>query len=365
MKAKKAASLNNSPPRRDGGGFFLSLILFSLLFIGCTNNDAKIIKEIKIGTHNNNELKIQIDVVSGRDAEVFAEYWPDSIGVKGKMSTFISKKGLLHSLVLCNIIPQTNYSYQIVSIIAGVKNTSKIYTFQSRALPVWLQEQFKYTCTNPELLPGEFKEGLMLMNKRETPGILYMVDYKGQLRWYHMIDGTGFKVTRFTQDTSIISILGKNDEPTSYGSEILEINLLGDTLLHLKKGQGDFQQTIHHEVLKKSKNEIVTLYVDERVMDLSSIGGGRQDTVSSDGILIMDTHGKKLWQWSVFDVMDPLKDPGILKNKKDWTHANSLNYDKDGNFLISFYNNGQIWNCLLYTSPSPRDRQKPRMPSSA
>ena len=25
----------------------------------------------------------------------------------------------------------------------------------------------------------------------------------------------------------------------------------------------------------------------------------------------------------------------------------------------------QVWNCLLYTSPSPRDRQKTRMPSSA
>ena len=25
----------------------------------------------------------------------------------------------------------------------------------------------------------------------------------------------------------------------------------------------------------------------------------------------------------------------------------------------------QSWNCLLYTSPSPRDRQKSRMPSSA
>ena len=26
---------------------------------------------------------------------------------------------------------------------------------------------------------------------------------------------------------------------------------------------------------------------------------------------------------------------------------------------------GQAWHCLLYTSPSPRDRQKSRMPSSA
>ena len=29
--------------------------------------------------------------------------------------------------------------------------------------------------------------------------------------------------------------------------------------------------------------------------------------------------------------------------------------------LISWY----VWACLLYTSPSPRDRQKSRMPSSA
>ena len=29
------------------------------------------------------------------------------------------------------------------------------------------------------------------------------------------------------------------------------------------------------------------------------------------------------------------------------------------------YNYGQDKNCLLYTSPSPRDRQKSRMPSSA
>ena len=30
-----------------------------------------------------------------------------------------------------------------------------------------------------------------------------------------------------------------------------------------------------------------------------------------------------------------------------------------------FNNVAQHWNCLLYTSPSPRDRQKCRMPSSA
>ena len=32
---------------------------------------------------------------------------------------------------------------------------------------------------------------------------------------------------------------------------------------------------------------------------------------------------------------------------------------------IAGYHYYRIWSCLLYTSPSPRDRQKSRMPSSA
>jgi len=319
------------------------LVFILLLCIGCSNNAANIIEEIKIGTHNNNELKIQIDVTTTAAAQVFAEYWPDSLGIKEKMVSRISKTGLVHSLVLTNIIPETNYAYQLTTIRDGVKTVSKTYTFRSRKLPEWLQDQFKYTCTNTEQLPPAFKTGFMLMNKRESPGIAYIVDYKGRLRWYHMIDGTGYKVIHFTKDTSIIGILGKNDEPTSYGSEILEVNLFGDTLLYLKKGQGDLKYSIHHEVLKKNSNEIVTLYVDQRIVDLTAIGGAKKDTINGDGILILDKTGKKIWQWSVFDVMDPLKDPQLLKTKKDWMHANSLNFDTDSNYIISFYNNGQIW----------------------
>ena len=328
---------------------FLIAIFLLVLSVGCKNSGSNIIKEIKIGEHNNNILKIEIDVTTNARAAVFVEYWRDSIGIKEKILSPVSATGLSHVLVLTNIIPQTNYSFDIVTVQDGDTTTSKLYTFTSRALPIWLQDQFKYSSTNEKLLPQIFKEGFMLLNKRETPGIAYIVNYKGELKWYHTVDGTGFKVTHFTNDTSIISILGKNDEPTSYGSEVLEINLFGDTLLHLKKGQGDFKYTIHHEILKRNKKEIVTLYVDERVMDLTSIGGTRKDTVSSDGILIMDRDGKKIWQWSVFDVLDPLKDPQILKTRKDWTHANSLNYDKDGNYLISFYNNGQIWKVDAHT----------------
>ncbi|MEP6712435.1 MAG: aryl-sulfate sulfotransferase [Ferruginibacter sp.] len=311
--------------------------------MGCHNYKANVVKEVRLGLHNNNELKIQLDITTIKSAEVSAEYWADSIKKDIFTSASILPAGLTHRIVLCNIIPETNYSYRLITNQNGIRDTGKIYNFRSVALPIWLQDQFKYSCNQPELLPQKFKDGFMLLNKKETPGIAYIVDYKGRLRWYQVIENTGLKVVHFTKDKTILTILGRNDEPTSYGSEIMEFNMLGDTLIHLKKGQGDFVNTIHHEILKNGKRQLVTIFEDKKIMDLSSVGGSKKDTVSSDGIIVMDSTGKRIWQWSVFDVMDPLKDPNILKTKSDWTHANSLNYDLDSNYIISFYNTGQIW----------------------
>lgn len=319
------------------------ILFFMVAFAGCLNKKGSIVKEIRVGLHNNNELKIQLDVVTNSKADIYAEYWPDSSGMNSKIVSSVSKEPIIHSLILSNILPQTKYSYHIISIKDGKKNVGKTYSFTSPALPMWLQEQFKASDSLNDILPKEFRNGFMLLNKRYAPGIVYIVDYKGRIRWYHMVAGVGFKVVHFTKDQTILSILGTNDEPTSYGSQILEINLNGDTLLNLKKGQKDFTNTIHHEILKNSRNQIVTIYEDKRVFDLSSIGGKKKDTVNGDGIIVMDRTGKKIWQWSVFDVLDPLKDRNLPKNKKDWLHANSLNYDTDSNYIISFYNTGQIW----------------------
>lgn len=318
--------------------------------MGCYNNKGNIVKEIKVGLHNDNELKIQLDVITNSKSDVYAEYWPDSSGMGAKIVSPVSKNALSHSLLLCNIIPQTKYSYHLITIEDGVKNIGKIYSFISPALPLWIQDQFKASADSQHVIPGDFKNGFMLLNKRYAPGVAYIVDYMGRVRWYHMVgSGEGFKVVHFTKDNTILSILGTNDEPTSYGSQIMEINLLGDTVLYLKKGQGDFNETIHHEILRDDKNELVTLCVEKKIMDLRSIGGNEKDTINGDGILIMDKNGKQIWKWNVFDVLDPLNDPHILKNKKDWVHANSLNYDIDSNFIISFYNLGQIWKVDAHT----------------
>ena len=56
----------------------------------------------------------------------------------------------------------------------------------------------------------------------------------------------------------------------------------------------------------------------------------------------------------------------VVKVVKSGNRYNAV--DSDGNKYTSAIRTGmrkKAYNCLLYTSPSPRDRQKSRMPSSA
>lgn len=321
---------------------FFTLLTFVSFLISCSVDNDIAIKEIKIGLHNNNRLKIELNVFTNTPSNAYVQYWVKDDSLK-KFNSQFSTKSDKHRFVLTNIQPKTKYSYVIYFGKDNFATASKTYAFTSEDLPDFLKNQFKAATAADSLLGNTFKDGYILLNKRYTPGVAYLTDYKGRLRWYHMVDNFGFKVINFTKDKTMLSILGSNDEPTSYGSHILEINMLGDTLLHLEKGQGDFKQTVHHEILKNNKGQIVTLVLDKRVFDLSKVGGSKKDTVSGDGILVMDRKGNAVWKWSVFDYLDPLKDKNILKTRKDWVHANSLNYDTDGNYLISFYNTGEIW----------------------
>jgi len=223
-------------------------------------------------------------------------------------------------------------------IAPATLSDKKIFTYSTI-----IKDSFWIDCANLSLLPSVFQQGYVMLYQREEPGSIVLLDVKGNVVWSYQSVNTGFKVVRFTKNHSFLCLTGTKENELGYGNAIVELSLGGDTLLYLKKGQKDFQQTIHHEILLNSKNQVVTLCREERVLNLLSKGGSAKDTVVGDGIMVLDRQGHQIWKWSVFDKLDPLLDNSILKNKKDWMHANSIAFDEDSNYLVSFYNNGQIW----------------------
>ncbi len=316
------------------------LFLIFIGFFGCKSHGR--IESIFQSNPSRNALRFQVDLITTDSLTVQIEYWQKGDSLN-KSFTNASESALKHHFVLTNLLPKHSYEYRILTQQEDYQELSRIYDFSTPDFPIWIQDVFRVLSPDSTVVPSIFQEGYTLLSRRESPGIIFMVDVKGKIRWYHQVNGTGFKTTHFTPNKTILSILGTEAFPTSYGDEILELSLEGDTLFRLKKGEKDFDKTIHHEIILNDKNEIVTLSVEEKILNLSAIGGSKQDTIKSDGIMILDRNGKKVWSWSLFDALDPLSQKNILKEKADWMHANSLKYDTDGNFLISFYNNGQVW----------------------
>ena len=90
-------------------------------------------------------------------------------------------------------------------------------------------------------------------------------------------------------------------------------------------------------------NNIHTLFRDTKPYDMTDIDGTGLDTLGGDGILVMDKTGNEIWRWSVWDMWDIENDPFIGRFKYDRFHMNALNFDTDGNYLVSVAIEDQIW----------------------
>lgn len=315
---------------------------FFILFSGCRTNCGVKLVSVSEQPSIGNVLMKKIAVACDKEADLFIRYWEKGNHAKVFSSPLSSdKKEHLFSLLFLK--PAQTYEYEIVarheeceSVISGVS------MFGTKEIPLEIQEMVMPADMQAPL-PELFSKGFSLIARRDLPGQVYIVNAKGDIVWYYTIRDAGFKVAHFTKNATILSIVAPLSYPTSYGDEILEISLAGDTVFHLKKGEKGLDKTIHHEVFYNNAQQLVTLTLEKKVVDLSSVGGAGTDTVTGDGILILDSKGNKVWSWSVFDVLDPKTDPHILKDKADWLHANSLSIDTDGNYLLSFYLSGQIW----------------------
>jgi arylsulfate sulfotransferase len=302
----------------------LYYLFLSVSFLtGACNPDQ--IDKIHGHFHPQNRLIYLIDFTLKTPGEAFIEYWirEDSM----KRYTELSPVSMNHRISVYNLLPDTRYDYQI-----RIKQMDQI----------WESEAFTFkTDSLPSALPvfdllkdhSEFDD-YILLKAYVDPGALVILNRDARIVWYHLYDSSVVRPFQFTFDRHILSLVD---------SSIIEEITLEDNLIRRIDTRKHGIDRLHHELFKNHYGQYVGLTYTKKVMDLPHSGGAVQDTIQGDGMTVLDSLGNKIWEWNIFDHADPLADDSIFRHRQDWCHANSIAYDPDGNYLLSFRNFSQIW----------------------
>jgi arylsulfate sulfotransferase len=296
------------------------------------------IKTVQLVNLPDNRLRFKVLVTTNQKSSAYLKYW--SHNSKDTLYSDLSKDSLHHTLNVMCTVAKTDYTFEVVAVRGEDSISSNPYHFETK--PIYQATPYFDLVSMDPSIEKEMKGRYFLTQILTQPGSMVIINYKGDIVWYEPFK-KGVKVTNWTPQHTILSIIGAEKIPSSGGDEIVETNLAGKQVLHLQVGKGDMDKMVHHEVRYDNEGNIYALTFDKKVFDLTKAKGLPRDTVHGDGIVVFNKAGRKIWEWSMLDHLDPLGDPLILKHKKDWVHANSLFKDTDGNFLISYRDLNQVW----------------------
>ncbi len=324
------------------------------------------IESIQLTSPKNYAFQEDINIKLKHPASVFVQYWKE--GSSEKYITIPSERNIFHKVHLLLLETNTTYNYTVV-IGKLFPVFSKTYSFHTREQSPWLK--FNWIKEERPHDASALGDGMIMLCYARKPGYIAMVDGKGDIRWYWQADDIGVRVANFTPQGTILAMLRPpvmdviNDVPKSRvqilnemkkpirrgkigfvgGTAFAEIDLTGNALWRcdLDKNQDDGIRRIHHEVRMDEQGKIYSLYRPEKIIDMATIGGTGVDTLIGDGIVVMDKNGKEFKKWSIWEHWDIEKDPYIKRFAYDRFHANALNFDTDGNYLLSLAIEDQIW----------------------
>ncbi|KAA6333023.1 hypothetical protein EZS27_018523 [termite gut metagenome] len=321
----------------------MSIIIFSIL--SCDNDNDDItqskdiisIKSFSASISSSNALRAEVQISFTGTTNYKIEYWETKD--EATKRTTKSHEGITNSSATIIILkPETEYSY---CIIYDGNKKSEVKTFTTLAAPVAIPKHDLYIDEINEDFPG-----YILSYNRNMPGSVYLMDTKGNLVWYELIREGVLVANLDTKTNRIYMLTGPTSQTYAYNGQYVKvIDLFGNTILSkdLTTIPELADRQIHHECRPlPDRNIIMVSYVD-RKFDLRTQGGSEHEMVKGDGFVIMNIEGNVTKLWDCFDKLNPADDPKIMSNRTDWLHANSINYDSEGNYYMTFNTISQLW----------------------
>jgi hypothetical protein len=169
---------------------------------------------------------------------------------------------------------------------------------------------------------GSTSASMFLTSSPCSGGTALVVDPTGTVLWYEDLSQPGIQpamvdVVHLTEEETVLGLIS---------AYVVEVDWSGRERLVLTPGF-DTGTTAHHDVFRR-KGHTYTLFYEE--VDL----GG--DTTRVDGFTVHDATGVLVATWRLLDHFTPPIPPVGSGGLVDYSHANSLFVQEDGDILISF-----------------------------
>ncbi len=308
---------------------FGTLLLF---LFGCSS--PSFYKHFECRLAPDNALRLEVSCQTDQLTDVYVEYWSENAN-KHQFSE-LSGHTREHHFELINLLPNAEYRLVLHGRIGDKIFENEAGTFRTDSLPGNLP-------TFNVLNDGFGFDGYIMLKTFIDSGAYILIDDRAQVVWYESYDSIQLRPFEWTGNHHIVSLKDKHT--------IIEFDLHTGGYRRTSLLPGDKRMIAHHEVIKNGQGNYVFLTKEIKRSDLRLFGGIKNDSIVGDGVIEMSPEGKIIWEWNIFDVIDPvvMKTKDFFKSKRDWGHGNSVAYSEDGNFLVSFRDFNQIWKIDSHT----------------
>jgi hypothetical protein len=317
------------------------LSVMALFVLSCDDDNREtpshVIQSFSASISSSNALRAEVQINFTEATNYKIEYWETNDEATKRVTK--SYEGATNASATIIILkPETAYSY---CIIYDENKKSETKTFTTRTAPVAIPKHDLYIDEIEEDFPG-----YILSYNRNAPGSVYLMDTKGTLVWYELIKEGVLVANLDTETNRIYMLTGPTSQVYAYNGQYVKvIDLLGNIILSkdLTTIPELANRQIHHECRPLPDGNIIMVSYVDREFDLTVQGNIERRTVKGDGYVIMNMEGDVTALWDCFDELHPADDPNIIPNIADWLHANSINYDSEGNYYMTFNTISQLW----------------------
>src|SRR3954454_8545973 len=251
------------------------------------------------------------------------------------------------TIAILGLRPGTTYHSVIqVSSAAGLSSSDTL-VYTTGELPELL-ERISISTT------GASSPGLTLTSAQVGGNtvVAFAFDSSGAIRWYRQFPGTESVSGDLKQqpDGNFTLYRGNSFGSQQVPGEYIEFTPSGDSLRSITVSPPRYLD--NHELLMTlgpdGKERLHFFQYEHRPVDLSFVGVRATIPVAGHQLVRLRSDGSTEFEWNAWDdvapsewIEPPPPDP-INPGEPDYDHPNSLGFDRDSNYIVSFRHLGQI-----------------------